>query len=210
MGLAIDHSRFLLVNLLSSIMMIAFSRNLRKRKEVFIVFLKTWACTIPILYVFALSEGHVWCSSLMIDIFASLGFLMMSAVLVVGLLPALETVFRLLTDMTLMEFMDPNNPLLQKLAMEVPGTYQHCLVLANLSESCASAIGANGLMCRVATLYHDIGKITNPQFYSENQQAAINIHQLLTPLESAQVMISHVTDGERSPANICFRSLSLT
>jgi putative nucleotidyltransferase with HDIG domain len=81
--------------------------------------------------------------------------------------------------------------------MEVPGTYQHSLVLANLAESCALEIGTNGLLCRVATLYHDIGKVANPQFYSENQQAVINIHQLLTPYESAQVIISHVIDGEQ-------------
>jgi len=68
--------------------------------------------------------------------------------------------------------------------------------LGNLAEICAGAIGANGLFCRAATLYHDIGKINNPQFYTENQQGVVNIHQLLTPLESAQVIISHVTDGE--------------
>ena len=195
-GLAIDHSRFLLVNLFASIFVIILSRNLRKRKEVFIVCLKAWLFTIPVFYTFTLSEAHLWSSSLLMDIGSSFCFLMLSAILVIGLLPALETAFRLLTDMTLMEYMDPSNELLQKLAMEVPGTYQHCLVLANLAESCAAAIGANGLLCRVATLYHDIGKIANPQFYSENQQAAINIHLLLTPLESAQVIISHVADGE--------------
>jgi len=92
--------------------------------------------------------------------------------------------------------MDPNNELLQRLAIEVPGTYQHCLVLGNLAEAAAQAIGANGLFCRVACLYHDIGKLNNPHFFTENQQGGVNIHQLLTPQESAQVIISHVRDGE--------------
>jgi hypothetical protein len=189
-SLAVDHSRFLILNVLTSIIVMICTRNLRKRKDVFTIYLKTWLGSIPILYAFTLSEAHYWSFSLVYDVGASFCFLMLSAVLVVGLLPVLETVFRILTDMTLMEYMDPNNFLIQKMAIEVPGTYQHCLVLANLAESCASAIGANGLLCRVATLYHDIGKIAN-------QQASVNIHQLLTPLESAQVIISHVADGEQ-------------
>lgn len=195
-SLAVDHSRFLMLNLLASIIVIICTRNMRKRKEIFTVYLKAWLGTIPVLYAFALSEGNYWSFSLLNDLGASFCFLMVTAVLVVGLLPALETIFRIMTDMTLMEYMDPSNAILQKLAIEVPGTYQHCLVLANLAESCAAAIGANNLLCRVAALYHDVGKIPNPQFYSENQQAAINIHQLLTPQESAQVIISHVADGE--------------
>jgi putative nucleotidyltransferase with HDIG domain len=78
----------------------------------------------------------------------------------------------------------------------MPGTYQHSLVLGNLAEIAARAVGANGLFCRVATLYHDIGKLTNVHYFTENQQGGVNIHQLLTPMESAQVIISHVLDGE--------------
>jgi len=196
-SLAVDHGPFLILNVITSTIVIICTRNIRKRKDVFSVYLKTWLGSIPILYAFALSEGHFYSFTLINDLTASFCFLMLSAVLVVGLLPILESVFRVLTDMTLMEFMNPNNFLLQKMAVEVPGTYQHCLVLANLAESCAASIGANGLFCRVATLYHDIGKIANPQFYTENQQASVNIHQLLTPTESAQVIISHVSDGEQ-------------
>ena len=196
-SLAVDHGPFLILNVITSTIVIICTRNIRKRKDVFTVFLKTWMGSIPILYAFTLGEGNYWSFTLVNDLATSFCFLMISAVLVIGLLPIFETVFRVLTDMTLMEFMNPNNFLLQKMALEVPGTYQHCLVLANLAESCAAAIGANGLLCRVATLYHDIGKIANPQFYTENQQATVNIHQLLTPTESAQVIISHVADGEQ-------------
>lgn len=196
-SLAVDHSRFLILNLITSILIIICTQNIRKRKQIFGICWKAFLGSLPVLYVFTLNENQLWDFSLLVDIAASFCFLTATAILVVGLLPALESAFRLLTDMTLMEYMDPQNELLQKLAMEVPGTYQHCLVLANLTEACAQSIGANGLLCRVATLYHDIGKILNPQFYTENQQGStVNLHQLLTPLESAQLIISHVTDGE--------------
>lgn len=195
-SLAVDHSRFLVLNLVTSIVVIISTRGLRKRKEVFGVCIKSWLSSIPVLYAYSLGDNHLASYALFSDIASSLVFLLLTAVLVVGLLPALESLFGVLTDMTLMEYMDPSSELLCRFAIEVPGTYQHSLVLGNLAETCAQGIGANGLFCRVATLYHDIGKINNPQFYTENQQGAINMHQLLTPVESAQVIISHVTDGE--------------
>ena len=195
-SLAVDHSRFLVLNLVTAIVVIITTKWVRKRKEVFTVCLKSWISSIPVLFAYSFSEGSIWSASLGIDICASFAFLMLTAVLVVGLLPALESLFGVMTDMTLMEYMDPNNELLRRLAMEVPGTYQHSLVLGNLAENCAQAVGGNGLFCRAATLYHDIGKILNPQYYTENQQGADILHQVLTPTESAHVIISHVTDGE--------------
>jgi putative nucleotidyltransferase with HDIG domain len=195
-SLAVDHSRFLVLNLVTSIVVIITSQGLRKRKEVFTVCGKLWLSAIPVLYAYVLSENHFWSYSFFVDITSSFFFLFAIAVLVVGLLPVLESLFGVLTDMTLMEFMDPSSELLRAFAMEVPGTYQHSLVLGNLAEISAQAIGCNGLFCRAATLYHDIGKMSNPQFYTENQQGAVNIHQLLTPTESAQVIIAHVADGE--------------
>ena len=194
-SLAIDHSRFLILNLVTSIVVIITSRSIRKRKEVFTVCAKSWLSSIPVLYAYVLSENHLGSSLFFVDVIGSAAFLFATAVIVVGLLPVLESLFGVLTDMTLMEYMDPGNALLRRFAMEVPGTYQHSLVLGHLAETCAQAIGANGLFCRAATLYHDIGKMNNPQFYTENQQGTVNIHQLLTPIESAQVIISHVTDG---------------
>jgi putative nucleotidyltransferase with HDIG domain len=194
-SLAVDHSHFLVLNLVTSIVVIIGTKGLHKRKEVFSVCLKSWVSAIPVLFAYTFSEGLWWSPALFIDIVSSFAFLLITAILVVGLLPALETLFGIPTDITLMEYMDPNNELLRRLAIDVPGTYQHCLVLGNLAASCAQAIGGNSLFCRVATLYHDIGKIMNPQFYTENQQGSVNIHQLLTPVESAQVIISHVTDG---------------
>ena len=194
-SLAVEHSRFLILNLVTSIVIIICSQGLRRRKEVFGVCMKSALSAVPVLYAFILGENLLWSNSLLTDIGASFAFLIITAILVVGLIPALETIFGILTDMSLVEYMDPNSEQLRHFAAIVPGTYQHSLVLGNLAEMCARSIGANGLFCRAATLYHDIGKMNNPQFYTENQQNLVNMHQLLTPQESAQVIISHVTDG---------------
>lgn len=195
-SLAVDHSRFLVLNLVTSIVVIICTKGLRKRKEVFSVCLKSWIASIPVLIAYSFSEDRIWTSLLGLDIFSSFAFLMVTAVLVVGILPALESLFGVLTDMTLMEYTDPNIELLRQLALRVPGTYQHSLVLGNLTELCAQSIGANGLFCRVATLYHDIGKMQNAQYYTENEQGAPSPHLALFPYDSAKVIISHVTDGE--------------
>lgn len=194
--LAVDHNRFLVVNLVGSIVVIISTRDMRRRNEVFLVCGKSWISVIPVLFAFSFSENIGWNIPLGADFASSFGFLLITAILVVGLLPILESLFHVMTDMSLMEFMDPSNELLRRMTLEIPGTYQHCLVLGNIAEAAAQAIGANGLFCRVAALYHDIGKLNNPQFFTENQQGGVNIHQLLTPLESAQVIISHVHDGE--------------
>lgn len=194
-SLAVDHSRFLVLNLVTSIVVIICSREVRRRKQIFGICMKSWLSAIPVLYAFTLSESRLGSVSMLSDIMASFVFLIATAVLVIGLLPALESLFGVVTDMTLMEYLDPTNELLRRLAVEIPGTYQHSLVLANLAEACAESIGANSLFCRVATLYHDIGKLNNPQFFTENQQTEVNIHQLLTPLESAHAIIAHVIDG---------------
>ncbi len=194
-SLAVDHSRFLILNLVTSIVIIICCQGIRRRKEIFGVCLKSAFSALPVLYSFSLSEHRLWTNSLLTDVGASFIFLIVTAVLVTGLIPAFETMFGILTDMSLVEYMDPNSDLLREFAASVPGTYQHSLVLGNLAETCARSIGANGLFCRAATLYHDIGKMNNPQFYTENQQSLVNMHQLLTPTESAQVIIYHVIDG---------------
>lgn len=195
-SLAVDHSKFLVINLITALVVIISARSMRKRKEIFRVCFYAYLSAIPILFAFTFNENQFWSISLGVDFLSALFFLLLTGILVVGLLPLLESLFRIMTDMSLMEYMDPNNELLRKLMIEVPGTYQHCLVLGNIAEAAARAIGANGLFCRVACLYHDIGKMSNPHFFTENQQGGVNIHQLLTPAESAQVIISHVTDGE--------------
>ncbi|MEN9654067.1 MAG: uncharacterized protein RL235_179, partial [Chlamydiota bacterium] len=191
-----DPARFLILNLVTSIVVIISARAIRLRKEVLAVCFKSWLSSILVLYAFVLSERDWWSPLFVTDVFTSLGFLMATAILVMGLLPLLESAFGVLTDMTLMEYLDPGSELLRRFALEVPGTYHHSQLLGALAESCATAIGANGLFCRAAALYHDIGKMVNPPFYTENKRDDdVNVHQLLTPTESAGVIIAHVTDG---------------
>lgn len=196
MTLAVDKIPFLLFNLFASIMTILFARMLHKRKQVFAVLFKVWLSCIPLIFAYNLSLNTFWNVNLLCDSLSLLAMFGASALLAIGCLPIFESLFDMMTDMTLMEYMDPNTELLKRLSMEIPGTYQHSIVVGHLAEAAARAIGANDLFCRVASLYHDIGKLNNPHYFAENQLGAFNIHPLLTPAESAAAIIAHVTDGE--------------
>lgn len=119
----------------------------------------------------------------------------LSGILGLGLLPVFENVFNILTPMKLMELSNPNQPLLRKLLMEASGTYHHSIVVANLAEQAADAIGANGLLARTASYYHDVGKLKRPAFFKENQMTGDNPHDKIAPELSAMILISHTTDG---------------
>lgn len=193
--LAFERHGFMMTNLLVAFFAILSTKTLRKRTEIFVVCGKAWLAScvlISALYFYDRSKMGV---TLLADLGSSGIFMLVTSVLVVGLLPVFESCFKILTDITLMEYMDPNHELLRRLTVEAPGTYQHALIMGNMAESAARSIGANGLFCRVATLYHDIGKMSIAQYFTENQQPGVNIHQLLTPVESAQVIISHVGEG---------------
>lgn len=193
--LAFDVHGFLLTNLLVAFVVIFYTRTLRQRVEIVSICLRGWliACTIiAALYLY----DRTWRGgSILADMGSSGVFMFFTAVLVIGLLPFFESFFRVLTDINLMEYMNPSNELLHRLMIEAPGTYQHSLLLGSVAEAGALAIGGNGLFCRAATLYHDIGKVAVAQYFTENQQSGMNIHQLLTPTESARVIISHVNEG---------------
>ncbi|QCR34500.1 phosphohydrolase [Lysinibacillus sp. SGAir0095] len=119
----------------------------------------------------------------------------LSGALTMGLLPFFESAFGLLSTMRLIELSNPNHPLLKKLLTETPGTYHHSVMVANLAEAACEAIGADGLLARVACYYHDIGKTRRPAFFIENQMSGINPHDSLPPERSAEIIISHTTDG---------------
>jgi cyclic-di-AMP phosphodiesterase PgpH len=120
---------------------------------------------------------------------------LMAGIAVAGIIPVLEVLFKRTTDITLLELTDTNHPLLKRMQLAAPGTYHHSLVVANLSENAASAIGANGLLCRVCSIFHDIGKIIKPEYFIENQREGINPHHERSPSFSALVIKSHVKDG---------------
>ncbi len=120
-----------------------------------------------------------------------------SSILAMGFMPVFEWLTAITTDQTLLEWADPNRPLLKRLSLEAPGTYAHTIGVANLAEAAASAIGANSLLTRVGVYYHDVGKVLKPHFFVENQQGGPNPHEDLDPRTSAAIVREHVLEGER-------------
>ncbi|MGL5820650.1 MAG: HD family phosphohydrolase [Sarcina sp.] len=133
------------------------------------------------------------------DILVNSGYVVLggilSGVLAVGILPFFEATFDIVTTVKLLELSNPNSPLLKKLLMEAPGTYHHSVLVANLSELAAEAIGANSLLVRIGAYYHDIGKTKRPYFFKENQIGIENPHDKISDKLSAKIIISHVKDG---------------
>lgn len=111
------------------------------------------------------------------------------------LLPSLESLFGLTTDIRLLELSNLNSPILRRMALEAPGTYHHSITVGTLAEAGASAIGANTLLIRVGAYYHDIGKMKHPDYYVENQIFSVNKHENLSPTMSSLILSSHVKDG---------------
>lgn len=120
---------------------------------------------------------------------------LISALLALLLIPLFEHLFKITTDIKLLELSDLSHPLLQSLAINAPGTYHHSLMMASLAQNAAEAIGANGLQLRVCAYFHDIGKLVKPGFFSENIQFTENPHDDLAPSMSTLVIVSHIKEG---------------
>ncbi|MGL4687322.1 MAG: HDIG domain-containing metalloprotein, partial [Fusobacteriaceae bacterium] len=118
-----------------------------------------------------------------------------SGMITLALVPYFEKTFNLLDIFKLLELGDLSNPLLKRLSIEAPGTFQHSMMVATLSENAAEAIGASPIFCRVASYYHDIGKIKRPTFYIENQNPGENPHDKISPSMSCLIIKSHTKDG---------------
>jgi putative nucleotidyltransferase with HDIG domain len=119
----------------------------------------------------------------------------LAAALASILLPAFEYLFKIVTDIRLLELSNLNAPTLKKLSVEAPGTYHHSLMVATLAEAAAESIEANPLLVRVAAYYHDVGKALNPEYFVENQNYGGNMHEDITPSGSYHIIASHVKDG---------------
>ena len=130
-------------------------------------------------------NNSLWCA----------GGVLIAVLLTIGFQPLLETVFNLPTPMKLMELSNPNQPLLRKLMLEAPGTYHHSIIVANLAEAAAEAVGANPLLARVGGYYHDIGKLKRPSYFKENQTGEKNAHDNTDPYVSAAIVTAHTMDG---------------
>jgi len=117
------------------------------------------------------------------------------ATLVSAFLPLLEYFFKLTTDISLLELLDLNQPVMRNLLVMAPGTYHHSIIVGNLVESAAEAVGVNPLLARVSAYYHDIGKVKMPEYFIENQTGTVSKHEKLAPHMSSLILISHVKEG---------------
>lgn len=120
---------------------------------------------------------------------------LLSGIFALGILPFLEGTFNEVTTLKLLELSNPNNPLLKKLLMQAPGTYHHSMLVANLAEMAAEHVGANPVIARIGSYYHDIGKTERPYYFGENQIGGDNPHNNITPNLSTMIIIAHVKDG---------------
>lgn len=185
---------FFLLQFLAGVVSIFSVLQLQRRSQLFntslVVFI-TYSVTY--LSLFLLQEGSITnISGLNYGWFAGSALL---TLLAYPLIYLFEKLFGFISDVTLMELADTNNPLLRKLSMKAPGTFQHSLQVANLAESVIREIGGEALLVRVGALYHDIGKTVAPHYFTENQTGVLNPHSELSYEDSAKIIISHISDG---------------
>jgi len=183
--------------LISCIAGIIFLNNQSERSKIFQA-----GIFVAIINIILISVIHFIPNSQYSAVQYSMYFLMgigsgvASAVLTIGFIPFFEAGFGILSTMKLIELSNPNHPLLKKILTEAPGTYHHSLMVANLADSACEAIGANGLLARVSSYYHDIGKTVRPNYFVENQvNVDENPHNLLDPVVSKDIIVSHTIDG---------------
>lgn len=185
---------FILIAFLSGVVGVYVSTNIRKRSKLLRSGLLAGATAAIAGAAIGLLNGY---SLSLIGQHTLVAIIvgLLTGILAVGLLPIFEQLFKITTEITLLELTDFNHPLLRRMQMEAPGTYHHSLMVANLSENAAAAIGASPLLCRVCCLFHDIGKLVKPEYFSENQQGGVNPHDEKNPSMSALVIKAHVKEG---------------
>ena len=159
--------------------------------------LAVWAMGLIIKYSQLAAGGNTYATAkgILADSLWALFAAITVGLLIQGILPLVERAFRVATSMTLLEWCDANRPLLKRLALEAPGTYNHSLQIGTIAEMAAEAIGANGLLCRVGAYYHDVGKISKPDYFVENRGIQSSKHDKLSPTMSSLVILGHVKDG---------------
>lgn len=184
----------LLMSQLSILVAIYYCRNLQLRASLVRAGFVSGLSMAATVMLFAIFENNDF-ATLSYKVIAAVSTGLLSGILVVGILPILEQMFKYTTDITLLELTDFNHRLLRKMQIEAPGSYHHSLMVANLSENAAAAIGANTLICRVCSLFHDIGKMVKPEYFAENQRSGYNPHIERNPSMSALVIKSHIKEG---------------
>src|SRR5690606_16673486 len=154
---------------------------------------------ITLIYIMGYLAFHMIHEGNMDDIqWMTFGFFLLNGMMTLFVQPLIyiyEKIFGLVSDVSLLELSDTNSKLLKELSNRAPGTFHHSLQVANLAESAANEIGANAMLVRVGALYHDIGKMNNPTYFTENQITNVNPHDELMPEDSATIIINHVIEG---------------
>ncbi len=191
MGQNID---LVIISLFTATIAIYNIRELRKRSQLFITMFALIAASIFVIIGLGLFKANNW--SIMIrDIQFLVLNSMLAPILTYGFIGIIEMIFEVTTDLTLIELLDYDHPLLKEAQRETNGTFNHSIVVGNLAEACAKSIGAHSLLCRVGAYYHDIGKMAKSEYFIENQYGEKNRHDDITHTMSARIIKAHVNEG---------------
>jgi putative nucleotidyltransferase with HDIG domain len=193
---------FLVISLITGFIAVYVTLQVRRRSRLIragvTVGIATWilaAAFGQIGPVFWEAPGQTDWRMIALQSLAAIGTGIGTSVIVSGILPIIEPLFKITTEISWLEMSDLNHPLLRRLSMEAPGTYHHSLAVANLAEAAAEVVGANPTICRVCSYFHDIGKLVKPDYFTENIPHGHNPHDDLTPTMSALIIIAHVKEG---------------
>ena len=195
LGFIVPNSyEYMFLQIIAGIVTILTVSELYKRANLFIsVGQITLIYIVSYFAFFVIHEGSI--DTMQWEMFIWFVLSGLATLFVQPLIYAYEKIFGLVSDVSLLELSDTNSKLLKDLSNKAPGTFHHSLNVANLAEASANEIGANAMLVRVGALYHDIGKMKNPTYFTENQSTGINPHDELSSKESARIITSHVIDG---------------
>ena len=193
MGQNID---LVIVSLFTATIAVYNIRELRKRSQLFTTMFALIAASIIVIIGLGFFKENSW-SIMARDIQFLVLNSILAPILTYGLIGVFEMIFDVTTDLTLIELLDYDHPLLKEAQRETNGTFNHSVVVGNLAEACAKAIGAHSLLCRVGAYYHDIGKMAKSEYFIENQYGGENKHDDITHIMSARIIRAHVKEGLR-------------
>ena len=201
LGFIVPNSyEFIFLNIIAGVVTILTSDNIYKRANLFIA-----VAQITLVYILAyfsfyvIHEGNI--ENLQINNFALFLLCGLLTLFIYPLIYIYEKLFSLVSDVSLLELSDTNSSLLKELSNKAPGTFHHSLNVANLAEACANEINANALLSRVGALHHDVGKLKNPSYFTENQLSEQNPHDSLSAIESVEIIKQHVSEGVKLAKN---------
>jgi len=189
-----DKLLFILTELIPGIGTLFLVAEMRKRQQILNASAIIFVFYLLVFIAYNLGFGStaiLWAPSTYIPF----AFSSMLVLLAYPLIYLIEKFFGFISDFKLLELIDLNHPLLRRLSQEVPGTFQHSLQVANLAEEAIYYIGGNSLLVRAGAMYHDVGKLNNPAYFTENQLSGFSPHQEIEPIESARIIINHVIEG---------------